>query len=277
MAASVKGGPKMKTIRTEAIVLHASDYGESDRIVRFCTRDRGIVKGIAKGARRSRKRFANTFEPGSEVLLSYRERRGLAWIEACRLQESHSELRSDLARWAMGNLFCEFTLRMVPEGLTEPEVYDLLQQGLAQLGRDRDPWNVATLFLLRFMGLMGTLPLMEACAVCRCSVQRSVRDWIWDLERGRLCCAVHGNVSPEGVRLDVGTVFLVRMVRQASLEKLWRLRFRKSMARKLAHAVVAWGENQIGRPLKSMKIVVQMEDLGPSVEERTYRGMDETV
>ena len=49
--------------RTEAIVLRLLDYGESDRIVTFCTAGFGKVRGIAKGARRSRKRFANALEP----------------------------------------------------------------------------------------------------------------------------------------------------------------------------------------------------------------------
>ena len=49
--------------QTEAIVLRLLDYGESDRIVTFSTADFGKIRGIAKGARRSRKRFTNALEP----------------------------------------------------------------------------------------------------------------------------------------------------------------------------------------------------------------------
>lgn len=49
--------------RTEAIVLRLLDYGESDRIVTFYTAGFGKLRGIARGARRSRKRFANALEP----------------------------------------------------------------------------------------------------------------------------------------------------------------------------------------------------------------------
>jgi DNA repair protein RecO (recombination protein O) len=48
--------------KTEAIVLRRFDYGESDWIVTFYTSDFGKIRGIAKGARRSQKRFANTLE-----------------------------------------------------------------------------------------------------------------------------------------------------------------------------------------------------------------------
>ena len=53
---------KRTSHKTEAIVLRCLDYGESDRIVTFYTRDYGKLRGIAKGARRSRKRFANALE-----------------------------------------------------------------------------------------------------------------------------------------------------------------------------------------------------------------------
>ena len=64
------------THRTAAFVLRVLDYGESDRIVTFYTEDFGKLKGIAKGAKRSRRRFANALEPFSclEILFSRRGR-----------------------------------------------------------------------------------------------------------------------------------------------------------------------------------------------------------
>src|SRR6266513_401877 len=49
----------MPLIVSEAIVLHAFDYLESSRIVRLVTRDAGMRSGLAKGARKSRKRFGS--------------------------------------------------------------------------------------------------------------------------------------------------------------------------------------------------------------------------
>ena len=77
----------MRILDTEAIILSASDYGESDRLITFLTRSSGKLKGIAKGARRSQKRFVHSFEPFSVVALQYRERSAasLMWVEACKL------------------------------------------------------------------------------------------------------------------------------------------------------------------------------------------------
>src|SRR5512139_777880 len=86
--------------QTEAIVLRLLDYGESDRIVTFCTADFGKIRGIAKGARRSRKRFANALEPFSFSRIRFSRRRpeNLALIEDCDGLCHFPSIRNDLEK-----------------------------------------------------------------------------------------------------------------------------------------------------------------------------------
>ena len=59
---------------TPAVVVRARVFGESDKIVTFLTRDLGKVTGIAKGAKRSKRRFVNVLEPFTHVSLRLRQR-----------------------------------------------------------------------------------------------------------------------------------------------------------------------------------------------------------
>ena len=73
----------------EALVLRTYKLGEADRIVVFLTRDRGKKRGVAKGARRHRSRFAGALEPLTEVRVAYfeserRELVGLNYAETVR-------------------------------------------------------------------------------------------------------------------------------------------------------------------------------------------------
>jgi len=52
-----------ESFKTTGFVLRTLSYGESDLIVTFYSHNFGKLKGIAKGAKRSKKRFANVFEP----------------------------------------------------------------------------------------------------------------------------------------------------------------------------------------------------------------------
>jgi DNA repair protein RecO (recombination protein O) len=73
----------------DALILRTYKLGEADRIVVFLTRDRGKKRGVAKGARRPRSRFAGSLEPLTEARVAYfeRERRelvGLNFAESIR-------------------------------------------------------------------------------------------------------------------------------------------------------------------------------------------------
>src|SRR5438093_10108347 len=79
----------MPVYTSDALILRTYKLGEADRIVVFLTRDRGKKRGVAKGARRPRSRFAAALEPMTEVRLAYfeKERRelvGLNYAETVR-------------------------------------------------------------------------------------------------------------------------------------------------------------------------------------------------
>src|SRR5215831_4029000 len=78
---------------TDALILRTYTLGESDRLVVFLTSDRGKKRGVAKNARRSRRRFGGTLEPMTCGRVTYRERerRDLVLLEDVAL------LRSPLA------------------------------------------------------------------------------------------------------------------------------------------------------------------------------------
>src|SRR5215472_3985848 len=73
----------MPLYTTDALILRTYKLGELDRIVVFLTRDRGKKRGVAKNARRSRRRFGGALEPLTVGRVGYRERerRELVFLE----------------------------------------------------------------------------------------------------------------------------------------------------------------------------------------------------
>ena len=79
----------MPLYTADALILRTYKLGEADRIVVFLTRDRGKKRGVAKGARRQRSKFAGALEPLTEVQVAYfekesRELVGLNYAEVVR-------------------------------------------------------------------------------------------------------------------------------------------------------------------------------------------------
>src|SRR5210317_1853456 len=94
---------------SQAIILHHTDYGEADRIVTFLTPDHGRLKGFARAARKSRKRFGAALEPFAEVQIHWTARGSgdLVSLRDAELVDLHSRLRRDLETLSLASYGCE--------------------------------------------------------------------------------------------------------------------------------------------------------------------------
>ncbi|MEN6437325.1 MAG: DNA repair protein RecO [Syntrophobacter sp.] len=247
----------MKVLSTEAIILNSHDYGETDRLILFHTATCGKIKGIAKGARRSKKRFANTFEQCSLVELECRERNSFMWIEACKLVEPYLPMRTDIEKWALAALFSELILEMVPEGDPQPELFLLHKETLGRLEKDKDPKNVLLLALLRFQLQMGYMPSMDGCGICRRGLKTASK-WYWDVGTGRLVCGDHLPFNRSCVGLDLGTLALIDYSKTIPLDKIWRLRIREEVKMPLLKGLLDWMRHHTGREIRSLKVLCQI-------------------
>ena len=102
----------MRLVTTDAIVLRSYNLAESDRIVVFLTRSSGLVRAVAKGARKMKSRFGAALEPFTLVKLSFHERenRDLVSLSGAEILKSHRKdmLAKGLYR-ADGYVFCTGT------------------------------------------------------------------------------------------------------------------------------------------------------------------------
>src|SRR5258708_24704576 len=81
----------MPLIETESLVLKTYNLAEADRIVLFLTHEHGLVRGVAKGAKRLKSKFGSGLEPYSVVKLTYfqKDTVELVSIQNTELLRSH--------------------------------------------------------------------------------------------------------------------------------------------------------------------------------------------
>ncbi|MFQ5878121.1 MAG: DNA repair protein RecO [Acidobacteriota bacterium] len=152
----------------EAFVLGSLPLGESDRIVTFLTRGAGKVRGVAKGARRSRRRFGSNLELLSRVRLSYfeRERADLARIEAAELLESFYALQEDPERGAVMACLAEIADAFSREQQEDEGFFRLMHAVLRALRAGLDLDLAARYFEIWTLRLHGVLPSLRSCSAC---------------------------------------------------------------------------------------------------------------
>ena len=151
---------------SEAIVLRTYPLRESDLLVTLFTRREGKVKGVARAAMKSRRRFGGALEPLTYVRAFYddRERQELARLDSCEVIESPLATEVSYARATALAHVAELLDELMPEREASDAVFRL---SLAVLQELRGAvWMPLTYFELWMTRLMGFLPEFSECLVC---------------------------------------------------------------------------------------------------------------
>jgi DNA repair protein RecO (recombination protein O) len=185
--------PHEETI-TPAVVVRTRAFGESDKIVTFLTRDLGKIAGIAKGARRSKRRFVNVLEPFTHVDVTLRLRQGsdLAFVNACVLRDAPISLARDLLKFAYASYVLELTDRMVREREAGPDTYELVRDAIALLENGEAEPGVLRAFELHLLRLTGYEPELGQCRRCAASVASGTTMYVHPARGGVLCVRCRG-------------------------------------------------------------------------------------
>lgn len=151
----------------EAIVLRTWPFHEADLLVSLLTREQGVVKGIARHAMRSRRRFGGALEPGTHVLAQYTERprEDLVRLDSFEILWSPLSAPVDTLRLAGMQLVVEVLEQALPELAPEDNAFRLALATL-QAMEHHPVWLPVTYFCLWMSRLMGWLPQLGQCAVC---------------------------------------------------------------------------------------------------------------
>jgi DNA repair protein RecO (recombination protein O) len=157
----------------EAIVLRTWPFLEADLVVSLFTRDQGRIKGVARHALRSRKRFGGALEPMTYVRATYAERprQELVRLDSFEILSSPLSQPIDYARTVALQLIAEVLEEALPEQAAEDTVFRLALSTLAELEVNRI-WLPITYFCLWMNRLMGWMPELGHCVVCGTPLRR---------------------------------------------------------------------------------------------------------
>lgn len=248
-----------RTYRTEAIVLRRKDIGEADRILTLLTPEYGKVRAVAKGIRKPRSRKAGHLElfTCSKLLLAVG--RDLDIITQAEGVEPYRPLREDLLRSAYGSYMVELLDRFTPDAEENPDMYDLLRQGLSWAATAADLAVAARYYELHLLGLAGYQPQLRRCVVCTRELE-AVDQFFSASEGGVVCpsCAAQraGRPGPSGrLPLSLGALKLLRFMQQSPYSKVAALSVSGRTQSEVEYLLARYITEILERQLKSIEFL----------------------
>jgi DNA repair protein RecO (recombination protein O) len=155
---------------TEAFVLRSYKLAEADKIVVLLTLEAGLLRGVARGARRLKSRFGASLEPFTHINLTYHEKEGreLVSISQTDILRSHFHLAGRAEMVPALDYFSELLCEFAPPHAPDERLFRMVKATLAALADTPETLPAITRYFdIWLLKLAGFLPEVRRCAVCQ--------------------------------------------------------------------------------------------------------------
>lgn len=159
----------MGLVETEGLVLRTYNFSDADKVVVFLTEDHGLVRGVAKGARRLKSSFGSSLEPFSISRISYfkKEQQDLATIKSAEIRNSHFANASDPLFLQKFTYIAELLIFFAPPEEPNVRLYNMTRICLETASPDRESLDRVLLYFETWLlKLGGYLPDWSCCFEC---------------------------------------------------------------------------------------------------------------
>lgn len=155
-----------KTSRTEAVVLKAMNYSETDKILTLYTPLLGKVHAVAKGVRRVTSRMGGHLDLFSHASVLMVHGRNMEIVTQGQGIHVFPRLRDDLNALGHACYAAELVDRFTEDASPNPELFKALVQVLVRINAEQTPELTLCLFQLQLLALSGYRPQLHHCVAC---------------------------------------------------------------------------------------------------------------
>ncbi|BDV41704.1 DNA repair protein RecO [Geotalea uraniireducens] len=249
----------MDQCRCHAIVLAVMDFRDNDRIVTLCTLPHGKLRGVAKGAKKSVRRFGGALEPFAHLEVELTLREGLSSLHSADIVTVFPHIREDLLKIGHAGYAVELTDRLLPEAAPVPRLFRLLAAYLEYLDGATASPSDRRFFEVNLLNILGYRLALDHCGRCGVDLAPTAERRIG--AAGAVHCPACGRtgriLSPPAVALLEGALRTGRF---------GVVNFPASLLPEVAPLIDGAIAAHLSRPLNSLTFLRQVDpDLGLSV------------
>jgi len=257
----------MPVHEAEAVSLRQYPLSEADRIVVLFTREAGLLRAVAPGAKRTKSRFGACLQPLNHVRVEYYMREGqpLCRIRQCEILHSYLGRNPSLDRVGGFAYFAELTQELTQENNPAPLVFRLLLASLnagEKLGVHEPLLRYFETWMLRLNGLLPNYDYCSSCGSCVKQLAFYIRP-----ESGQSRCPECAR--GKGTEIGASASQILGRMRREPPEEFARTPFPDGAARQLERLSREFLDYHLERKLKSFRVLKEMLEGGDSPDATT--------
>ncbi|HOB36395.1 MAG TPA: DNA repair protein RecO [Candidatus Avimonas sp.] len=238
---------------TDALIIRENNnIGESDRFVTALTREFGVIRASAKGARNIKNRNLAATQLLSYSRLSLHRGRDKYIIQDAKPITVFFELRGEIEKLALAQYFCDLTAVLAPQEEPAEDFLRLMLNSLHFLAQgSREPKLIKAVLELRMLSLAGFMPDLSACALCGALNSDTM---LLLPSEGRIVCrkCVNDRQSSGGLVLSPDGLAAMRHIIYSEFEKCFSFKMSETGLESLSRCAEVYMLSQLGRGFKTL-------------------------
>ena len=159
-----------KLYTTDAINLRSYDLSDADKIVVMYSRDKGIIRSVAKGVKRPKSKLGARMDSLTANTLQFSKGRNLDKICQAQTINSFKQIRKDMLKLMCSSYISEIVANFgLEEDPSSEETYNLLYSALEKISKSADKKEIlisVIKFQLKMMLISGINPELDTCLHC---------------------------------------------------------------------------------------------------------------
>lgn len=185
--------------RTQAIILHRTKYGETDRILNLLT-PLGRKSCVAKGVRKEKSKLAGGIEmfTVSDIVIHESEKSDMGILTSAKMVKNYMNIIADLDRFELGSKIIKMTNK-ISENVDSPELFTLVNQCFWALDKNLNRELIESYFLLNMSRIAGEeVNLHRDTSGEKLDAKTT---YVWETFENALRVEPMGNVTADHIKL----------------------------------------------------------------------------
>ena len=175
---------------TDAINLKSYPLSESDKIILMYSKEKGLLRAVAKGAKKIKSKLGGRMESFVANRLLLNKGKNLDTICQAEAINPFTGLRNSIDKL----LYCSYMAEVISvfgyeADINSEEIYDIFFKSLTKVSSSENKIDImltAIKFQLKIMEMFGYKLSLSSCSHCGC--ENNV-DWFFSFKAGGIVCA----------------------------------------------------------------------------------------
>jgi len=247
---------------TPAVVSRTMRMTNSSKLVTLLTERFGLVKVMAKGARRPRSKYGAALEPLTLIECMYydKDTREIQSLSDAEIVESYSELKADITLLSIASSMVEIAESQTAQNDPSAGSFPLLVESLDGLkgsavgDADKHLWR----FVLRFLAAAGYRPKLDICLECGKSLKGA--SVFLSFADGGVLCSCTDPGTRFGMRVSPGALMVMNTLVKAKIVDIPRLKMSRAQRAEVESIALKFLSYHSGRtrPPRSLAFLRKM-------------------